>query len=189
MLTEENKALARRFTEEIRNKVAGIWSKCNDLALNIETLPDPSIHAMARRTSCWLDQNSKSKYADAIIYATTNYWYIRKTVKLLVGAGAVWVTNSTDRTISRIDLKTNNVVATIPIGWEPNGVAAERGVVWVTSADNGIVLKIDPQTNQVIGKPIRVGSGPLFLAIGEGAVWVTNRFSETLSRIDLSASP
>ncbi len=83
MLTEENKALARRFTEEIRNKIAGIWSKCNDLALNIETLPDPSTLAMARRTSCSLDQNSKSKYADGIIYTSTNYWYLRKTVRLL----------------------------------------------------------------------------------------------------------
>ena len=48
-----------------------------------------------------------------------------------VGSGAVWVANTTDRTISRIDPATNQVVGTIEIGDAPYGVAVDDGLVWV----------------------------------------------------------
>ena len=35
-----------------------------------------------------------------------------------------------------------------------------------------------------MGDPIQVGNGPAGVAVGEGSVWVTNRFDGTLSRID-----
>jgi peptide/nickel transport system substrate-binding protein len=45
---------------------------------------------------------------------------------------------------------------------------------------------VSPETNELAGDPIRVGNGPADIAIGEGAVWVTNRFDGTVSRIDPS---
>ena len=38
-------------------------------------------------------------------------------------------------------------------------------------------------TDEVV-EPIEVGNGPADIAVGEGAVWVTNRFDGTISRID-----
>jgi YVTN family beta-propeller protein len=49
-----------------------------------------------------------------------------------VGAGSVWVANSTSRTISRIDPLENEVVSTIEVGGTPRGVAVGEGAVWVT---------------------------------------------------------
>lgn len=53
-------------------------------------------------------------------------------VALAVGAGAVWVANSGDGTVSRIDPRTNHVIATIPVGHRPQGIAIAAGAVWVT---------------------------------------------------------
>ena len=36
----------------------------------------------------------------------------------------------------------------------------------------------------MVGDPIEVGNGPAGVAVGEGSVWVTNRFDGTVSRID-----
>jgi YVTN family beta-propeller protein len=50
----------------------------------------------------------------------------------VVGAdGSVWVANTTDRTVSRVDTATNEVVATIPIGNAPAGLALTNDLLWV----------------------------------------------------------
>ena len=48
------------------------------------------------------------------------------------GEGAVWVANSGDGTVSRIDSETEEVVETIEVGNRPVGIAAGAGSVWVT---------------------------------------------------------
>jgi YVTN family beta-propeller protein len=63
---------------------------------------------------------------------------------IVVGDGAVWVANrfvasegvspSGKRgTVSRIDPRTSAVVATIPVGHEPFGIAASDASVWVAN--------------------------------------------------------
>lgn len=49
-----------------------------------------------------------------------------------VGPGSVWITDSLGGTISRVDPRTNRVVATIRVGNSPNGIAVGEGYVWVT---------------------------------------------------------
>jgi YVTN family beta-propeller protein len=53
-------------------------------------------------------------------------------VAVAVGAGGVWVANSRDGTVSRIDPQSNTVVATIRIGNSPQGIAVGAGAVWVS---------------------------------------------------------
>jgi YVTN family beta-propeller protein len=53
-------------------------------------------------------------------------------IGVAVGAGSVWVANSTAGTISRIDPRESEVVSTIEVGGTPRGVAVGRGAVWVT---------------------------------------------------------
>ena len=43
--------------------------------------------------------------------------------------------------------------------------------------------RIDPETNRLVAT-IKASSDPSGVAVGEGAVWVTNRYDGTLSRID-----
>ena len=48
------------------------------------------------------------------------------------GAGAVWVANAGDGTVSRIDPSTDDVTQTIEVGERPEGLAFGGGAVWVT---------------------------------------------------------
>jgi YVTN family beta-propeller protein len=50
---------------------------------------------------------------------------------IAVGAGAEWVSNSADGTVSRIDPRRNTVAETIPVGGEPIDLVAGLGAVWV----------------------------------------------------------
>ena len=56
--------------------------------------------------------------------------------------------------------------------------------MWVVESGGPSVSRISPDTNAVVGEAIPVGNGPAGIAAGEGAVWVTNRFDGTISRID-----
>ena len=49
-----------------------------------------------------------------------------------VAEDAVWVTNSGEGTVSRIDPETNKVESTIPIGNAPSGIVLADGLLWVT---------------------------------------------------------
>lgn len=53
-------------------------------------------------------------------------------VGLAAGEGAIWVANSSDGTLSRIDPETNSVVETIEVGHRPLGITVGNGLVWVT---------------------------------------------------------
>jgi class 3 adenylate cyclase/DNA-binding beta-propeller fold protein YncE len=63
------------------------------------------------------------------------------------GEGSVWVANSSDGTITRIDPATRRTI-TIHGAPDANAIAVGSGAVWVTSDAN--VLKIDPATNMII---------------------------------------
>jgi YVTN family beta-propeller protein len=51
---------------------------------------------------------------------------------LAVGAGSVWVVSAHVGTVTRVDLRTNQVVKTITIGHRPQGIEVADGLVWVT---------------------------------------------------------
>ena len=53
-------------------------------------------------------------------------------VGVAVGGGSVWVANSRDGTVTRIDAATAKPVKTIEVGGSPQAVAVADGKVWVT---------------------------------------------------------
>jgi streptogramin lyase len=74
------------------------------------------------------------------------------------------------------------VVAKIPIGKKPIGVAVGEGSVWVLD-DDGSVWRIDPVTNKatVINA---VADDPRAISAGEGAVWVADTIGRAIHKID-----
>ena len=58
------------------------------------------------------------------------------------------------------------VVATIPVGTQPVGVAfnPDNGDLYVTNFSSNTVSVINPATNTVVATPITVGSGPVGVA-------------------------
>ncbi len=85
--------------------------------------------------------------------------------------GAVWVANSLDGTVSRIDPSRNIVTATLQTGDGPSGLAISPEAVWVTNEFSGTVVRIDPRT-PVVAQTIRVGNRPADVAVAGNALWV-----------------
>jgi len=103
------------------------------------------------------------------------------------GGGAVWAADLQAAVLNRIDARTSQVVAQIPVSRRPSVVLVRKEIVWVTNYSDHTVSRIDTHTNKVIGKPIRVGIGPVFFAFGDHTLWVASRCSESLSRINVEA--
>lgn len=130
----------------------------------------------------------------------------------VAGDGAVWVPNTGDGTISRIDPASNRVTATIHIGNQlafykrdcelkgsvhsymgtsfhvrdcdlPSALATGAGSLWVAKNDDQAVLRMDPKTERILAR-IPVGIVPFEMAATDNAVWVTAYWADQLVRID-----
>ena len=105
-----------------------------------------------------------------------------------VGAGAIWVGNRDDRSLSRIDPRTRTVVKNLNLDGTPTGVAAGANVVWVAYGRLGGVARVLPQFGSV-GAPLKV-AGTAYgywtpngaIAVGAEGVWAAFGDS-TIARI------
>ena len=95
--------------------------------------------------------------------------------EVAVGHGAIWVSNTGDDSVTRIDPDTNAVQATIPLEGEPGDLAVDwGGDVWVAIREAGVVQKIDGTTNDVTPIRVEVGSGGAALDLAvEEHLWVS----------------
>jgi YVTN family beta-propeller protein len=98
------------------------------------------------------------------------------------GAGDVWVTDTFDNTVTRVD-PTGAITATITVGRSPGSIAVGSDAVWVADAGDDDVKRINPRTATVV-TTIPVGRHPSGIAVSLGAVWVANQYDGTISRID-----
>jgi ABC-type branched-subunit amino acid transport system substrate-binding protein/DNA-binding beta-propeller fold protein YncE len=118
---------------------------------------------------------------------------------IAVGERAVWVLNTEDDTVSRIDPETKRVVKTFHTDGHPSDLAAGAGALWVghgggrppfvtdsisrIDPDSGAItrtVKLPDTSGGVLGAP---SMGYPRIAVGAGAVWASNP-DETVSRID-----
>ncbi|HEX5165040.1 MAG TPA: hypothetical protein VFV93_06555, partial [Thermomicrobiales bacterium] len=111
------------------------------------------------------------------------------------GAGALWVTNADDGTVSRIDLTTNEVVASIVVvppeefvtgvngATQVDAIAVDDSAVWVSAINSSQLMQIDPTTNQVVER-YRLPAGVHGLTAGGGALWGRSWTSNQILRID-----
>lgn len=71
----------------------------------------------------------------------------------------IWVANSFGNTVTRYT-NDGDLVATIPVGAEPTGVAVGHdGMVWVTDNQDEFIHRIDPATNSISLSKSIIGSG------------------------------
>ena len=100
---------------------------------------------------------------------------------------SIYVTNQTTSTVSVVDPATNAIIATIPVGPGPEGIAVtpDGSKVYVANSFSDTVSVIDTATNTVVAT-VTVGSGPVGIAVSpDGSqVYVTNSHSGTVSVID-----
>jgi virginiamycin B lyase len=108
---------------------------------------------------------------------------------LAAGFGSIWVPICGDKGLVRIDLKTNQVTATLPIppSQSEGGIAASPDAIWLVTDAKGILSRIDPVTNTVSAE-ITVPPNSAGVVYGEGAVWITTPEKNLLTRVDPKAN-
>ena len=87
---------------------------------------------------------------------------------------SAWVIDHRDRTLMRIDLRSNAVsrVATLP-GDAPERMVRAGGLLWITGRGTDL-MRVDPQTGAVLST-IEIGASGIDLVAGRGALWVPVR--------------
>ena len=107
-----------------------------------------------------------------------------------VDGGDVWVPNTRAGTLSRVDVASRRVTATVKLGAPGFGgsldtAVAAGGSVWVARDAANEIDRIDPQSNTVAAR-IGVDPRPGGLAVGGGFVWAFHFTGSTVTRIDQS---
>ena len=103
--------------------------------------------------------------------------------------GSVWVANGPSATVTRLDPRTNAVIARIPTPDPASVVGVGAGAIWLTSFPGNSLTRIDPQHNRVT-RTISLapgGAGPIGVTVFDGFVWVANHNGEpttSVSKID-----
>jgi YVTN family beta-propeller protein len=99
------------------------------------------------------------------------------------GGGSLWVANTLDGTVTRIDRAGDRIV-TIAVGGRPSALAFGSGSLWVADGEAHSVAQIDPGAN-TIEQRLQVGNAPVALAVTDRALWVLSSADAAIERVDL----
>jgi len=112
---------------------------------------------------------------------------------LAASADGVWVVEPNANpaqasvSVSRIDPEFNTPGVTRQIGNlvpdAPGAIAPQGHSVWVAPS-NGLLTRLNAATGSVQGQPVDPNSSPSGIAIGEGAVWVSDTDAGNVIRVD-----
>jgi streptogramin lyase len=107
---------------------------------------------------------------------------------LFVDDTGIWVSDHDGGRLLHLDPDTGSVVETIDVAGA-RGITAGFGSIWVASDEpgNARIVRIDP-TNHSVVETIAVPGGVEFIAAGADAVWVTDKSSGMVRRIDPSTN-
>jgi len=103
-----------------------------------------------------------------------------------IGEAAVYVSNKPKNNVSKLDPKTNKVLAVIEVGSKPcSGLTIGFGSLWVPNCGDNTVSRIDLKTDKVTATfPIGIADTEGAIASGAGSIWMLTDKKGTLARID-----
>jgi YVTN family beta-propeller protein len=98
---------------------------------------------------------------------------------------SIWIASGCDQnTVTRIDASAARVAAVIHLPGVASDVTPGFGSIWATTT-NGLLLRIDPKTNHIAAK--RNLGDAVILTTGAGSVWVINRTTRSIVRLQPGA--
>jgi YVTN family beta-propeller protein len=161
----------------------------------------PAIAPVARDSVAAIDPRTGRVIAEIPVGTTPT--------SIAIGEGAVWVLNTDDHTVSRIDAETKRFVKTFAVGAAstPTALVAGGGSLWVASGGPGTssvlaprrepieLVQLEPHTG-VVASTIELpvtrrlsvaaseGPGERQLVAGRAGVWATDPSDDLLWRVD-----
>jgi DNA-binding SARP family transcriptional activator len=124
-------------------------------------------------------------------------------VTVAAGAGAIWVGDARDGTVTRVDPATRAVAKTIGVGAPVVDLGVGLGAVWAATGGFGEVVRIDPELGVVarrfpVGRPgdvevpnvaaIGVGDGRVWVSAPDGMARISPSSGEVVDRADLGGN-
>jgi virginiamycin B lyase len=102
--------------------------------------------------------------------------------RLVLARGGLWLLASKPSRLVRIDLQTGKRRRILLEGDTAGDLIWGAGAIWATLTDLDQLVRVDPRTGN--GAIVAVGRNPAGLAMHGGSIWVANRASSTLSRVN-----
>jgi YVTN family beta-propeller protein len=189
---------------DVASEAGSLWvaNRADDTVIQI----DPGSRSVVSTTSAGTSVDALAAGAGAVWIADSHraravrvdagFTAVRRTIKvtpdptphpsssaIAVGEGAVWVANGKAEVV-RVDPETNEPVATIQVGNDPNAIATGDGAVWVADGEDNTATRIDSTGANAVTAVVPVGRAPAAIAVGANGVWVANTGEDTISRID-----
>ena len=128
------------------------------------------------KTSVWISngglmQRINPETNDIMAAVTVN----QPCAAFTIGFGSVWVASCGEKSIVRISLESNKIIARVPlsIADDEGSIVAAEGGVWVLSDAKGILTRIDPDKNSIVAT-ISVKPYSFAVMAGYGSIWITN---------------
>src|SRR6266850_1566852 len=104
---------------------------------------------------------------------------------LAMGEDMVWVNSRPTDIVLRMDPKTSDVVAVVPVKNPCSGLIIGAGTLWSPSCVENVVYRIDIATNQVVAKiPVGPANNEGGIAFGAGSAWLPSDPKGIVTRID-----
>jgi sugar lactone lactonase YvrE len=101
-------------------------------------------------------------------------------------ADAVWVADDVGGRVARVDPRTQDVVASVPVEGGVSAIAASSTGVWAGATLTGELHLVDPATEEVTGGPIPVAEVDA-LAWDGTAIWAASSLDDRVVRVDPGA--
>ena len=104
---------------------------------------------------------------------------------LAITEDAVWTNSKGTDMIFRLDPKSDQVLAAVPVKKPCSGFAVAAGTLWSPSCEENVIYRIDLKTNEVVAKvPVGPANTEGGIAFGAGSAWMPSNPKGVVSRID-----
>lgn len=156
----------------------------------VGTRPGPIVFGSGSLWVANLDDQTVSRIDPSSLQTLRQLTLLNPPTGLAAGGGAIWVaqSNPTEGSVSlnAIDPQFNSVGDTrrFPtlVPGDSAAVAAQGASVWLAPG-SGVLTQLDAATRRVV-QHVNPNSGPTAIAVGDGAVWLTDPDAGNVIRVD-----